>query len=660
MNLNKLFSAKYLFQNLKKSKMTISLFFTLVPIFTSLLIIASSDYVFEFGTLGLINILGMYIIPFIISMCLFGYVFKKNSVDFMGSMPISRKCIFVTNTLGGIALISIMQMITFFLTVLISSLTKGIVFTSMAWDIFVFQTIAYIFVFTATNLAMSVSGTLVTQIAVTMLIVFIVPFSTWYVNLMAEDTIDGTDYTIVNSDIELMKVNKIENYTAPFLIANNGIYEYHVGSMWKMILLSLIYFIIGYIVFHKRKMEVAGESFQNKYVHFIVKGLTLIPFVAVLKGISEYRPLTLAIIIIAIIFVYYIIFDLITSKKIRLWENIIACIVSITTIYGVYSIAISLNENIDRKLKLNSINSISINIDNRFYSKITEKNLIKNAVTALSNTSSNYYNERRHYVDVVLNGNNGTKYTKTVFVGEKTLNEIFDENYMNIAIKENAIISNTQIKLTQKERELVIKELNETLKNITLKELINLENDIDYPDITINEYQNHELITIHYPIMINQEIQKMMMNAYNKYAVEFLNSRYYGLYYTIDSFGKFDEETREKIWFAVDHENEQYFSTFILENSESVPENMTKCIKISTYYFSFYTDKIDTFLEIVDKICEENKEEFEYYKKGYIEDDPSSFPDKISSFEPYNTPVIVNESAASGDGLQEMISGDKI
>ena len=93
MNLAKLFNFKYLMQNIKKSKMAIILFLSVVPIFTSLLLIisASNSYVPSFLELGSSNIIFMYITPFILSFSLFGYAYKKKSIDFIGSMPISRK-----------------------------------------------------------------------------------------------------------------------------------------------------------------------------------------------------------------------------------------------------------------------------------------------------------------------------------------------------------------------------------------------------------------------------------------------------------------------------------------------------------------------------------------------------------------------------------------
>ena len=51
------------------------------------------------------TLLGTFILPIIISICLFNYIYKKKSVDFINSMPISRKSIFITNTILGIIII---------------------------------------------------------------------------------------------------------------------------------------------------------------------------------------------------------------------------------------------------------------------------------------------------------------------------------------------------------------------------------------------------------------------------------------------------------------------------------------------------------------------------------------------------------------------------
>ena len=156
MNLMKLFNMKYFMQNVKKSKMAILLFLSIVPIFTALTIITlGKDSILEFWKLGLANIIFMYITPFVLSVVLFGYVYKKKSIDFIGSMPISRKSIFITNTIGGSILLILSQLVTLLVSLLAGTLVGGTVFVGMLWDIFVYQSIAYIFVFTISNLAMS-------------------------------------------------------------------------------------------------------------------------------------------------------------------------------------------------------------------------------------------------------------------------------------------------------------------------------------------------------------------------------------------------------------------------------------------------------------------------------------------------------------------------
>ena len=119
MNLMKLFNFKFLMQNIKKSKALIILLTIVVPMFTSIMLLSIDvNYALPFWELSIINIIGMYIIPIVLSMTLFNYVYKKNSVDFIGSMPLSRNTIFLTNTIGGIAIIIITIILSYFTLVL--------------------------------------------------------------------------------------------------------------------------------------------------------------------------------------------------------------------------------------------------------------------------------------------------------------------------------------------------------------------------------------------------------------------------------------------------------------------------------------------------------------------------------------------------------------
>ena len=120
MNLTKLFNKNYFIQNLKKSKTLLGITILAVPVLTVLVLInlyltdaCNIDYEETTKAFNIVNILGMYIIPVAISQILFGYIFKRKSIDFIGSMPINRRNIFLTNIIGGILLILLIQILTF-------------------------------------------------------------------------------------------------------------------------------------------------------------------------------------------------------------------------------------------------------------------------------------------------------------------------------------------------------------------------------------------------------------------------------------------------------------------------------------------------------------------------------------------------------------------
>lgn len=187
MNLTKLFNFKFLKQNLKKSKGLLVLFLSLVPAFTFLVIMLSGNEIVQEPIdqieLSVINILGLFIVPIVLSISLFGYAFKRKSIDFINSMPINRKTIFLTNTLAGIVLIILMQLINMLGLFIVKAINTNIIlFSGMIVDMFVYFTVSYIFMFVATNIGMTLAGNMPTQVVLTMLIIFFVPFTVGAIN----------------------------------------------------------------------------------------------------------------------------------------------------------------------------------------------------------------------------------------------------------------------------------------------------------------------------------------------------------------------------------------------------------------------------------------------------------------------------------------------
>ena len=152
-----------------------------------MLLTNNSNYLLGFAEISIINIIGIYLLPIIISICLFNYIYKKKSVDFINSMPISRKSIFVTNTLLGIIIFIIMLLLNIILTAIVTTIFNNPIPIAMLFDYFWFFLVVYLFAFTATNLAMTISGNAITQIIVTLLLFFLVPFTSAYTIELANE-----------------------------------------------------------------------------------------------------------------------------------------------------------------------------------------------------------------------------------------------------------------------------------------------------------------------------------------------------------------------------------------------------------------------------------------------------------------------------------------
>ena len=115
MNLINLFNIKFLKENLKRSKAVILLLTLLIPVINVIYYLMNNAnscvLIPSITDLQPLSILGIYIIPIILSITLFSFVYKRKTSDFVMSFPVSKKQIFISNTIGGIAIIVVMNLI---------------------------------------------------------------------------------------------------------------------------------------------------------------------------------------------------------------------------------------------------------------------------------------------------------------------------------------------------------------------------------------------------------------------------------------------------------------------------------------------------------------------------------------------------------------------
>ena len=632
MNLKALFNFNFLKENVRKSKGLLAFLLGVIPIiniiFLIVLLTTSSSNLLEFDIVSFLTYAGIIFIPLSLSVTLFGFVLKKKSVDFILSKPISRKSLFITNTLGGILVILVFMII----NTLIFGLF-GLVFESLTIpfgllvDYFLFWFISYVFMFTVINLAIVLSGNLITSVVVALIILLIVPYLNG-INYITQDYYSGDNYIICeNSDCkpesyycyndddceEHLLNNEYRlyygklltyNFTAPLVMlneaANNNDTFYNSMSLIKMIVLSVIYFAIGYFVFKNRKMENNETSFKSSFAHYLVKGITLFPICLLTYAIVEETGAIGWLISIVGIIIYSVVYDLITRREI--YKPVKSLIISALLFFlftGVYASYFKVFDNPEKVIK---------KVDSITYEgmKITDTDLINNIIKSLldKNTMGSSY----VYNFIFTSGN--TQYEVTEDINE-TLNNLLQDE-LNIWNKE-------KIKKFDFNR-IHYMEYNDTMIPIT-KELKNIIKDnihkIDEFDIDslsetdtlyLYSYHNHHYESVMIPIKLDSELFNKIITYQNELFIKFREKIDYELSYNLNGYDS--DVFSDEDYYVFDYVIRSNMTKFInyLKNDNKIDAN-----KDLTYIRVYDMNKAYT-ITISD--VQLFKEEFDSYKEN--------------------------------------------
>lgn len=670
MNLMNLFNFNYLKQNLKKSKVVLSIFIGLIPILNTIILImqltTNKNYVLGFAEISIINLIGIYILPIIISICLFNYVYKKKTVDFINSMPISRKSIFITNTILGIIIFILMLLVNIILISILTTIFATTIPLAMLIDYFWFFLVVYIFCYTATNLAMTISGNAITQVVVTLLILFLVPFMTAYttasynestnienlIECTKEECLPDTYYCYddlnctlnkelnrYNAPLMLVKEN---NYTTPFGILYGGLFGennlINTKSTIKMIILSIIYIIAGYHLFLKRKMEVSETSFRNIHIHNLVKSLTLVPMITISYLVLKEQEIIFTIFILVIILVYYFVYDLITRKNIQKIRLSLLYFVSTITILLIVFAYIDREKDNNNIIKYNDFKSVSINLnnnytytDNKIY--IDNKELISIIIKHLLNDPD--YSSNNHYLKVYLKTNNNQEYTTTVNINDKIYNKIIDilskekeylDYYKSIDTNKVYAVKIGNKIYSSKDGSSYLKLINESINKLSLKEFLELQKKYNYTsedfNIILYTYENHDKQELSISGYIDYNLLNIIVNSNNKLLKDNITkdipNNYY-LYYDnsyIENEYKFD-------YYVLRMAKEELYNFILKDLNNEVDmkkEFITLDINLENNYYKFTTNNIDGLISILDKKYNEIKDTPDYQE--YIKPNP--------------------------------------
>ena len=533
MSLMKSFNVNFFRENIKKSKAFLAFFLGIIPILNVLILIFSSTdsvYVPSLEGLSVLNFLFCFIIPIVISICLFGYIFKKKSVDFVNSMPISRKTIFITNTIGGIILILLLNLINSILIFILSiTITNFIVPFNMIVDYFLIWSLIYIFIFVVSNIAVSISGNMITSIAITLLILFLVPFICSYIDF--KDVYLTSSYAIDGSNINDLTVVANTNYTMPynFIISSvfsNEIYLINTISIIKMLLLGIVYIVLGYYLFKNRKMEVCETSFKNIYVHNTFKCLTLIPFIVLFYEVLRFSDITTILIMIVMMLAYYFIFDLITRRNIvKIFVNLVFFAIFVIVCCLLLFIVSNILENKKNIIDVDDIKSISlVNYEyDSVYNFSTVMNNIefsdKDMILDIINNSTGYLDTDscNNYATVTLNLYNNDRYKLYTCVDSLNLesNDSFIKKFKDINFDDMYAFSIDGVVLDNSVKD----ELELAFSNVSL------DTNIIDSRYTIDAYSyiDHKLVIYKFNYRMSEKLEELYVNTMNKKIINNLD-----------------------------------------------------------------------------------------------------------------------------------------
>ena len=658
MSSNKLFNKNYAIQNLKKSKGILIIMLIIIPIITLFCLYNQDNSRYaepcEMAILIIANLIGACIIPFILSNILLGYVYKKSSVDFVNSMPITRKKIYLTNIITGFLYIILLQLINFIVLAIYLFIAKNpLTLMGMLIDSTIVMTFTYLFMFALSSFALAISGNKFIQVVLIMLLLFLIPF----MRIITFEEVFGRANIIFENNTSYVNGFRFDENSI-FLLPINIVYSltiqnsiYDVYSILGTVAFTIFYVIVGMKLFEKRKMENTGSSFESIKTHLIVKALTLYPMISLLKIVLRSLRLPEIVLIIFLIFVYYFVYDLITIKKVKLKTTILSFIASSAILFIIISGLSAINEKItdvEKKFARDDVKSVELEINSLFntyyYSKASiaiEDEKIVNLILDEINDDMDKMGIR---VTLKLKLKNNQNIEATAFLDEYTSNKILeyinkDKNkiktlanfykskgdmivtlntfsYGNINLKG---YKDLQININNSLEKYFDKEVEDYIENYFISQSNDMMYNSEYYSrnyITIYSYKNHEIVSLKMDLDNLPEIEKEILKIVNEKARNKVieiekdkNSFSYNTSFTFIKKMKAEEDSQN---YYINVEDTKKIFKFIKENykEEVDPERDYYEIECNNFSFTFYTNEIEKIEEIIKKY--EGKNLFDY------------------------------------------------
>lgn len=307
-----------------------------------------------------------FIFPVIFAITVFSYLHKKTASDFFGSVPVSRRQLFLSNFLVAVIGFTAMIILNFSMIMFIFFVARPGLFPVLAFGevvrFLVFNLLAFLLAYSGSALAATLTGNIPSQLLLSYVILIvpslllqwiqILPRMTTYDNLdvIWRVTLDADpgSYGTPLSRTVLFLPNLISapfqsigiQFTDSVLAGFQGVtapYTGYLSAVYNVIVIA-VYNLLGVLFFRRYKFEKAGTPFVNVWAEALAKGgsfgMAFLLFRYLIKeGLDNATGITLTV----VLFIGYIIVDLILNKgfgRIKRSAVILASTVAVTVAFG--------------------------------------------------------------------------------------------------------------------------------------------------------------------------------------------------------------------------------------------------------------------------------------------------------------------------------------
>lgn len=461
MKRNKFFSPALMLEGIKQTRV-VGICFAVISVLVScgypllrLISYASMDYdtlkaqpyfTIDIATFSMPIFLMQYIMPIVMIFLLFNFMNIRKASDFYHSIPLSKTCVYLTYTVTALIWSIVTVVVSTLLSFTIYALSlKTVINIEFVWPTIISSIILTMLIASIALLAKGLSGTIFTNIIITLIIMFLPR-----VIILLYTTAINTSVKI--TDVSFMSLTDIYNNIifAPFIYNNSFLIEktapiLNASTQWYSLILAIIYFVIGFFIHKFRKSESAGKSAAYKGVQPVVRillgsiPLLLISF-NLACGLKVYTEFWLIGILVSLL--AYFLYELITTKSakkllISIPFYLIAILANAIFIIACVSERNFILNDIPEPSEISSV-SISYNndylnvvyINDNYYKYKTEnikyddKGLIDHLQSSLVETVekvkeddfSKFYSENYIYYDVIFHCSSGRDIKRRVYV----------------------------------------------------------------------------------------------------------------------------------------------------------------------------------------------------------------------------------------------------